>query len=192
MLSLSLGYYHETPEDELFDPTMSDILSDLGKCGVAVVCSAGNDATDRPVFPAAWCPWPDPASTIVPADPNAVPIVAVERAQPERHRCPVQQRRPLGPGLAPRRVGDEYAAAVPGWAAAGCARATSTTASRESIDPDDYTGRFALWSGTSFAAPLFAGRLAAQLASIDPAHDTRADAVTRGWDAVAALTDLTP
>ena len=34
---------------------------------------------------------------------------------------------------------------------------------RESIDPDDYTGHFAVWSGTSFAAPLFAGRLAATL-----------------------------
>jgi serine protease len=65
---------------------------------------------------------------------------------------------------------------------------------RESIDPDDYTGQFAVWSGTSFAAPLFAGRIAAELlvGGIDPAHDSRADALSRGWAAVAALTDITP
>ena len=31
VLSLSLGYYHETPEDELFDPTMYDILREAGR-----------------------------------------------------------------------------------------------------------------------------------------------------------------
>ena len=54
-----MGYYHETPEDLLFDPTMYDILRLMGECGVAVVCSAGNDATARPMFPAAFAPWAD-------------------------------------------------------------------------------------------------------------------------------------
>ena len=50
---------------------------------MTVVCSAGNDATDRPVFPAAWCPWPDPTQTSTcHADPNAVPIVAVGALNP--------------------------------------------------------------------------------------------------------------
>ena len=34
---------------------------------------------------------------------------------------------------------------------------------RETIDPDDFSGGFALWSGTSFAAPVIAGKLAAKL-----------------------------
>jgi subtilisin family serine protease len=65
---------------------------------------------------------------------------------------------------------------------------------RESIDPDDFSSQFALWSGTSFAAPLFAGRLAARLGDIpaDPSQDDRASAVARAWVAVEAMSDLTP
>jgi serine protease len=66
---------------------------------------------------------------------------------------------------------------------------------RESLDPDDYTGHFAVWSGTSFAAPLFAGWLAADLVSSLEAPGSpgsRADAVARAWAAVAGRTDLTP
>jgi hypothetical protein len=66
---------------------------------------------------------------------------------------------------------------------------------RETIDPDDYTGRFALWSGTSFAAPLFAGRLAAKLLPDLPAPDSvcKPDvAVATAWATVSALTGITP
>jgi serine protease len=64
---------------------------------------------------------------------------------------------------------------------------------RESIDPDDFRGGFAVWSGTSFAAPLFAGRLAEQLVDkVDPAHDDRTTAVERAWKALTEITDLTP
>lgn len=53
---------------------------------------------------------------------------------------------------------------------------------RATIDPDDFTGGFGTWSGTSFAAPLFAGALASHIA-----HDSgstqpdRNDAIARGW-----------
>jgi subtilisin family serine protease len=76
---------------------------------------------------------------------------------------------------------------------------------RESIDPDDYRGAvgrrqrggFGLWSGTSFAAPTVAGAIAAVL-SQDLAKpgmgarskDSARSAVTRGWKAVEALTDM--
>jgi subtilisin family serine protease len=64
---------------------------------------------------------------------------------------------------------------------------------RESIDPDDFTGSFALWSGTSFAAPLFAGRLAARMADrVDLGDDGREEAIARAWQALTGVTDLKP
>jgi serine protease len=73
------------------------------------------------------------------------------------------------------------------------ARTEAYARRRESLDPDDYTSGFALWSGTSFAAPLFAGQVAAQLVGgIDPDEDGRKAAVVRSWNALSALTDLGP
>jgi hypothetical protein len=72
---------------------------------------------------------------------------------------------------------------------------------RASIDPDNYrrgekkTGGFALWSGTSFAAPMMAGKIATALVNKLPDEgeaDSKADAVARGWAAVAEVTAITP
>jgi subtilisin family serine protease len=36
---------------------------------------------------------------------------------------------------------------------------------RCTVDPDDYTGGFGVWSGTSFATPVFAAEVAAAIAT---------------------------
>ncbi len=54
VLSLSMGYYHETPEDELFDPTMYEILEEMLAATARRVVSLGRQRRHPagPLFPA--------------------------------------------------------------------------------------------------------------------------------------------
>jgi subtilisin family serine protease len=191
VLSLSLGYYHETPQDLLFDPTMYEIMQLLGECGVSVICSAGNDATARPMFPAAFAPWAD-GSGGVEATSTLVPIVSVGALNPNGTDALFSNAGPWVRAYAPGAAVMSTLPPFQGGLEPG-ARTEAYMRKRESIDPDDYTGTFAVWSGTSFAAPLFAGWVASQLVDrIDPDDDGRASAVALGWKALSKLTDLKP
>jgi hypothetical protein len=75
------------------------------------------------------------------------------------------------------------------------ARTRAFDLDRESIDPDDFTGGFALWSGTSFAAPTMAGRIAAKMLPYLPPKgkpESRTEKVERGWKAVAQAAKISP
>ena len=190
VFSLSMGYYHETPEDLLFDPTMYDILRLMGDCGVSVICSAGNDATARPMFPAAFAPWADGKGG-VPATSDTVPIVSVGALNPNGTDALFSNAGPWVRAYAP---GAALMSTLPPGFQGGLepeARSEAYMRVRESIDPDDFTGGFALWSGTSFAAPLFAGRVAARMVNhVDQTDDGREAAISRAWQALTGVTDL--
>ena len=192
VLNLSMGYYHETPEDLQFDPTMYDILRVLGECGVSVVCSAGNDATARPMFPAAFAPWADGKGGKKTTD-KVVPVMSVGALNPNGTDALFSNAGPWVRAYAP---GAAVMSTLPPSFQGGQepeARSEAYTRRRESIDPDDFSGSFALWSGTSFSAPLFAGAVAAELLhTIEPGDDGRAPAVKRGWKALTALTKIKP
>jgi serine protease len=61
---------------------------------------------------------------------------------------------------------------------------------RTTIDPDDYRGGFATWSGTSFAAPVLAGEIAAAIAARRRrGRSTGPTAVARGRARMSAVTE---
>ncbi len=77
----------------------------------------------------------------------------------------LQQHRYVGVGVRAGNLDAEHVPPLQGGVQAG-SKDDLYRRRRQSIDPDDYTGGFAIWSGTSFAAPYVAGAIAAQLAPV--------------------------
>ncbi|MBK8446187.1 MAG: hypothetical protein IPL41_05700 [Micropruina sp.] len=63
---------------------------------------------------------------------------------------------------------------------------------REGFDPDNFGAGFGTWTGSSFSAPLLAGRIAASLLRDMPADEdeARKTGVERGWKAIEKHTEL--
>jgi hypothetical protein len=164
---LSLGYYAETGEDVRYTSGLKEILLDLGRLGVAVFAAAGNDASSRPSYPAAFAIDPEFA------DPAVLPLVSVAALGPDGAVAPFSND---GPWVTGEATGVNLVSASPGLpdggAKAGLAFLGPGGRVRSLVDPDDFRG-FAAWSGTSFAAPVLAGRyLNSLIASGFPAGNT--------------------
>ncbi len=197
VVNLSMGYYHETALDALFDPTMYGLLEAMGRCGTVVVAAAGNDATSRPMFPAAFAGWPDGFEP-APAD-ECAPVVAVGAQNPDGTVALFSN---TGPWVEVWAAGAALVSTIPpfdgGFQAEG--RVVVGGKVRSSLDPDNFRSGFAVWSGTSFAAPVVAGHLAAALLNSSeqgqfPLDDTEKDpaaGVSRAWNALETAVGLTP
>ncbi len=196
VLSLSMGYYHETPYDELFDPTLYAILEDLSKNGTLVVCSAGNDATARPSFPAAFAPWlpgkPGEKEGPVKASTTCLPIVSVGARNPADRSDALFSN--AGRWVRAYTHGAALVSTIPPFQGGlqPPARTKAFDRWREAIDPDDFRGGFAVWSGTSFAAPLLAGRLATYALGSIPKDETAKAAVDRWWTVLGKHLEIKP
>jgi subtilisin family serine protease len=152
VLNLSMGYYHENPEDAAFDPIMMGILEILASHGVVVVASAGNNSTSRPCYPAAFS-----------LSAMTIPVVAVGALNPNESDALFSN---VGDWVTAYRSGAAVISTIPPVFKGGlepAARWTSHDRVRESLDPDDFSAGFAIWSGTSFSAPIAAGELACAL-----------------------------
>ena len=137
VVNLSLGYYHETP-DEADDTALHDLLQDFADEGVVVVACAGNDATRARFFPAAF------------AEPGHEGLVGVGATNPDDRSIALFSN-----------VGDWVTAHAPG---AGVVSTVPITLSgslnptlsvngygpgpRAGVDFDDFRSGFAVWSGS--------------------------------------------
>jgi hypothetical protein len=175
VINLSFGYYEKLPADHRYTGELRAILGELGSLGVQVVASAGNDATAQPVFPAAFA---DPAYAGKPA----VPLIGVGALNPDGSRADYSNFGLGGEVWAP---GTAVTSTVPPFG-------TPPGPVKETYDPDNLTGGFARWGGTSFASAVVAGRYARALCDGATGDDlvnvSREAAVLRAGRARAAAT----
>jgi len=180
VVSLSLGYFCESPPDLAYTSALKIAVDALLDQGVVVAAAAGNYAVRRRYYPAAFADAPRP--------PGTLPVVSGGALNPNGTRAlfsdggrwvtawasgavavstfPVDLNGSLMPPVEEPDGGEP--APGHGEPAAGPARRRT----RESLDPDDFSGGFAAWSGTSFSAPALAAWLLRALldgAASDPA-----------------------
>lgn len=154
VLNLSFSFYHETPDDPTAISRITELLRRLrDDHDVVVVCSAGNEATDRPTYPAALPGTGERHLSVGALNPADYSVALFSN---------------IGDWVDVFAPGVSLVSAVPvdfdGGIQAGT-RDDKDGRRRETLDVDDFRGGYGVWSGTSFAAPVVAGRIAARLAA---------------------------
>ncbi len=195
VVSLSLGYFSES-SDAAFDSALWEAIQTLLRMGVVVVAAAGNFATSRKFYPAAFAQRPVPA--------GQVPLISVGALNPNGSKAMFSD-------------GGHW---VTAWASGAAVVSTLPTdinasrspelrvrahpgnpmppgvalpAFRSALDPDDYSCGFGIWSGTSFSAPLLAAHIVLALLKGAAASGLRldpSDAQATTNRALAALKDM--
>lgn len=191
VLSLSIGYYDESadtpapgPPALVDSPQISGYLEDLTRLGVLVVAAAGNDATSRPFYPAAL-------ATDDPVDGGGPQVISVGALNPNTSKAMFSNE---GAWVRCWATGAGVVSAFPTDVQGAFQGRIVPGLHRATLDPDDFSAGFAVWDGTSFAAPRVAAALAqamfdAALAGAVPALRTVDKATTAArahaaWDAL--------
>jgi hypothetical protein len=153
IVSLSLGFFSDTTlAPGSFLVTVAHILEKLRRLGVLVVAAAGNDSTTRRFYPAALADAPTHC-------PGAPQVISVGALNPNGTEALFSN---AGSWVVNWQLGGAVVSTYPPFNGGGEAD-FEVNARREGLDPDDFSGGFAEWRGTSFAAPLAAAKLAAAM-----------------------------
>ena len=145
---------------------------------------SGNDGTEAPFVPASLAAaLPEPSEAQVP------PVSSVGASNPDGSTVALFSN-PLTV-ITAVRPGVSLVSTLPLTDGMGqpSSSVAALTGVRCTVDPDDYTGGFGLWSGTSFATPVFAAEVATALVAAGPLKTVTAEAMRKR--AVAALRSCT-
>jgi subtilisin family serine protease len=164
VVSLSLGFFPETPYEVSIASKLADAVDALTATGAIVVAAAGNYSSSREFQPAALAARPVAS--------GHAPVISVGALNPNGTVAYFSDQAPWVKCYAP---GVSMVSAYP--RVRGSVNPEETVPGpdlrRETFDPDDFSSGFAVWSGTSFAAPAVAAELAGALvgnATADPDH----------------------
>jgi subtilisin family serine protease len=166
VLSLSLGYYAE--DSTYLSGPVAQLLARFSDHGVIVVAGVGNDASTRPFVPAAL-------AAEVPASVRATsrpPLASVGATNPDGETIALFSNAPVI--VSAYRPGVSLVSTMPALDGVGQSSVgvpDGQTPRRATVDPDSYLGGFGVWSGTSFATPVLAAELAAELTQADDLTD---------------------
>jgi subtilisin family serine protease len=175
VVSLSLGYFDESAKDVAYSSGLWKVIDELLGMGVEVVAAAGNYSTSRRFYPAAFTEEPPSA--------DRLPMISVGALNPNGSKALFSDGGYWITGWAPgaamvstfpmdingSRTPEVRMRAHP---ANEMPDDLELPPERAALDPDDYSGGFAVWSGTSFSAPQLAAEIAKELAAgaaTDPA-----------------------
>jgi len=166
VVSLSLGYYDESPASGGATAHLADVIGRLIFAGVLVVAAAGNDSTTRRFYPAAFAGLPAVTG-------GGPPVLSVGALNPNGSKALFSNDGSwvhywaTGAAVVSTYPVDVRGSEAPDHILAG----TGVPPRRAGLAPDDFSCGFAVWDGTSFAAPLAAAHLAEALltdAATDP------------------------
>jgi subtilisin family serine protease len=154
---------------------------------VAVVAAAGNYSTSRRFYPAAFSLVPSP-----------VPVISVGALNPNGSKALFSDGGrwvsawASGASVVSVFPTDVNGSLDPQATVRARAAGAGLPAARAALDPDDYSGGFAVWSGTSFSAPLLAAHIFSALLTnaADPALGARLDQAGPGAAARRVVTAL--
>ncbi|WP_112139635.1 S8 family peptidase [Glycomyces dulcitolivorans] len=149
---LATGYVDEAADD-IPGGWMGGAVERLTKLGIPVVAAAGNQSSDRPFYPAAFAAHQQPD--------NAAPILSVGALNPNLEIAMFSNE---GPWVSCYATGAGLVSTYPCEAEGSLeperrSKSSMRNRFRESYDFDDFSSGYAVWSGTSFAAPVAAAYL---------------------------------
>ena len=162
VLSLSFGYFSESRHDMVVTSGLWKAIKVLLDLGVVVVVAAGNYALSQEFYPAAFSQEPVGA--------GQVPVISVGALNPNGTKASFSNDGHWVTAWAQgAAVVSTYPVDVDGSRSPELRIPVNRKPpgelppGREALDPDDYSGGFAVWSGTSFSAPYLAALVARSL-----------------------------